>query len=46
LQPNAAANSGMFETTPLMRNEAGACSSVYAFSRNTAGELPPHQMCA
>ncbi len=41
LQENASANSGMFTTTPLMRNFGGACGSTTAHIRNCSGRTSP-----
>src|ERR1035438_10333881 len=46
LQAKALANSGMLETTPLMRYSSGECGSVSACRRLLAGRSSPQAHCA
>ena len=46
LQEKAAANSGMFETTPLIRYSFGECGLVIALTRFCSGRSDPHAHCA
>ena len=46
LQANAFPNSGMFDTTPLIRYSSGECSLVMAFARLFSGRSSPQAHCA
>src|SRR6185503_3098348 len=46
LQLKAAANSGMFTTTPLMRTGGGECGSTMAFTRWFSGRSFEQAHCA
>src|SRR5271168_1401751 len=46
LQAKAAANSGMFTTTPLMRYLPGECGSVTACTRSFSGRVFSQAHCA
>jgi hypothetical protein len=45
LQWKASWNSGMFETTPLVRYFSGECGSTVARRRLVSSRVWPHQLC-
>src|SRR5947208_13737178 len=44
LQGDASSNSGVFETTPLVRYLSGECGSTVARSRLVSSRVFPHQL--